>query len=359
MANALRSAARWETLRDLCRLVGCWLKPGDPVSLPGSAGWEPLIEAASAQLVSPALAFALQGRSDVPKRVSDYFDGILYLNRDRNRIFLGGLETALQALNAAAIEPVLLKGAASLASELYPDPAMRILGDVDLLVPEGTGAKAVRALLSCGYEIVDKGVINYREHHHLAPMRDPESGLFIELHVRPLLRKWDCFLPAHSVLEQATPIGFQNGAVRLPTPTHRLIHAIVHDQLSDSNHAARRLDVRQMLELAALIDRYADAIDWRGLQEIFDRNGQRIVLQDTLEILDSLFGVRAPGLAHSSRQAVLALRREVDRSDAQWLFRRIRRDIRKHPFLLFRVFYPPSWTRVLMALRHQLHAERW
>ena len=63
---------RWDILRLLCALIGASLKGDRSLSLPPAMNWQSLIEAASYRLVTPALAFALQGRSELPPAVRDY-----------------------------------------------------------------------------------------------------------------------------------------------------------------------------------------------------------------------------------------------------------------------------------------------
>ena len=46
------------------------------------------------------------------------------------------LDEVKDALNAIGIEPVLLKGAAHLVGGVYPAPSLRVVGDLDVLVPE-------------------------------------------------------------------------------------------------------------------------------------------------------------------------------------------------------------------------------
>jgi hypothetical protein len=354
------SPGRWEIARLLCRLAGGWLTPADYIPLPAGHSWEALIEAASYHLVTPTLAYCLRGRGDVPQPVSEYLDGVFFLNRERNETLVGGLAAALKALNAAGIQPTLLKGIASIASGLYPDPAMRILGDIDLLVQGDEGESAARMLASLGFEAIPSDRVDYGEHHHLAPQRDPVTGMIIELHVRPVLRQWDRLLDAISLREQARPIRFQGSSVLIPSPTHRMIHNIVHNQLSDRNYAGRQLNIRQVLELAALVRRHVEDIDWPAVRRTFETSGQLPVLQDTLEIVESLFGVSARAdMGRSAHRPVPMLQRELDKSDLSWLFERYAQAIMKRPVTLVRAFQPRSWKRIRTALQSRLRSERW
>ncbi len=145
----------------------------------------------------------------------------------------------------------------------------------------------------------------------------------------------------------------------VPSPTHRVIHNIIHNQLSDLNYACHRIDVRQMLELAALIQRHADEIDWPAIRRAFGSNGQAPMLEDTLEIVGSLFGVSTGVITRSPRNPLLALQREVEKSDLSWLFKRYARAIKARPATLLRGFQPRSWSKMLKAIRRDFRAQRW
>ncbi|MER3458636.1 MAG: hypothetical protein C4309_08450, partial [Chloroflexota bacterium] len=54
------------------------------------------------------------------------------------------------ALEAASIPAIVLKGPA-LALTIYPDPALRVIGDLDLLVRREQVEQAMAALHSLGY----------------------------------------------------------------------------------------------------------------------------------------------------------------------------------------------------------------
>lgn len=350
--------ARWDILRLICALIGASLKGDHSLCLPPAVNWQSLIEAASYRLVTPALAFALQRRSEPPPAVRDYLDGVLFLNRDRNRVMLGVLADALRAFNHAGLKPVLLKGGANVVADIYPDSAMRLLGDIDLLLPKGEAAAAAQILQTLGYQPAPNDRVRYSEHHHLVPQRDPVSGVTIELHVEPVLRDWHGMLTAADIFAQAIPLQFQDCAVFLPSPTHRVIHTIVHSELSDGNYALRRLDVRQFMELAALMLRYGPEIEWAAVQRRFETNAQAVVLEDSLAVGAALFGIPE---AHSipADGRLRLLQSAIDRSDVNWLMERVAAAVSLQPILLLRIFYPRSWWRIAKAFRRDLQAERW
>ena len=68
------------------------------------------------------------------------------LNTERNAELLAQLTRVVTRLNAAGIEPVVLKGSAHLATGLWPTPGSRLVSDIDLLVDKGAIGTAFSAL---------------------------------------------------------------------------------------------------------------------------------------------------------------------------------------------------------------------
>ncbi len=86
----------------------------------------------------------------------EYFRAIHAANAARNRGLLAHAAEVVGMLNGIGVEPILLKGAAHLASGLYPDPAVRFMDDIDLLVPDDRALECWLLLLAAGYETCGK-----------------------------------------------------------------------------------------------------------------------------------------------------------------------------------------------------------
>ena len=118
--------------------------------------WPKLLVLASEQLLTPALAAAvlrlhLLGKGN--EELERYFEGVLDLNRERNRLIGAQVRAILGVLNPRGIEPIGLKGIAYLLMELFHDRGERVIGDIDLLVPQDRSGEAVDALIGIGYRL--------------------------------------------------------------------------------------------------------------------------------------------------------------------------------------------------------------
>ncbi len=89
----------------------------------------------------------------------------------------------LTLAQAAGLDPVLLKGI-SVADEFYNPSHQRIMGDVDVLVPDNNASRLSDLLKSSGYTLktVDGIVKTPANHHHLPALLHPQSGVPIEIH---------------------------------------------------------------------------------------------------------------------------------------------------------------------------------
>jgi hypothetical protein len=138
---------------------------------------------------------------------------------------------------------VLIKGPALAAH--YPDPALRPLGDLDLLVPNPT--RVHQALVSAGF-VVDPADTRTRP-HHLPPLRWPGSPLPIELHHNVRAPTWARIPPiGEMVAVAAAGASTVHGMLTLPRAYHALVvaaHAWSHGPL------VRLLD---LLDVAVLVD---------------------------------------------------------------------------------------------------------
>lgn len=133
------------------------------------------------------------------------------------------------ALARAGIDSIALKGA-WLAWHAWPDPALRPLRDLDLLIAEEKVLDARRLLLTLGYvEIGTEGLSaeQWKQRYHQLPPLVSPSGIVVELHHRLWIEDWrtprlpdDVFLRAFADPEYP--------GLRYLDPIDQLLHLAVH-----------------------------------------------------------------------------------------------------------------------------------
>lgn len=102
------------------------------------------------------------------------------------------IEAVVKALNESSIVPGLLKGL-SYSRRYYPEPQLRLMGDVDLLLPGDTLRRAEEKLRSLGFEFrrtALKTSAEWEKSHHGRPLFHPGKRLWIELHTALLPGTW-------------------------------------------------------------------------------------------------------------------------------------------------------------------------
>jgi hypothetical protein len=167
---------------------------------------------------------------------------------------------AIQALDAAGIPTILLKGA-SVARWLYEPEDARAYGDCDLLVPPGEFAAALQTLTTLGFapELEEAEMPSWWREHGLATIRQTD-GTAIDVHRSlPGVQVTDAQLWAVlSARTDAMPVG--DSMANVLTEPGRALHAALH--VAQHRGSARDLDV-----LGRAIDRM-DNEGWRVAAEL-------------------------------------------------------------------------------------------
>ena len=302
---------RWRALLQICG----WLAPQPQALAPaeGEPVWSDIVAVASEHLVTPALSRPLAGILAAPAEAQQYFDIVRGLNAVRNETICEVLEIVLRALNRIDVQPVLLKGAAMLASGLYRDPAERIIGDIDLLIPASRLAAAASALRQNGFApentMGEKRWIAPSSHErHLAPLLHADTGAGVELHRELFGKRYQALLPAAEMLAGSVMQQWRGADIRMPAPTHLVMHNIVHDQLHHGAPGARRFHLRSARELVLLASRAQGSLDWRCLEARFLQTGHDRVLREQASICHALLGAELPVAGVDPDKALAELR---------------------------------------------------
>lgn len=159
-------------------------------SASAATDWRAVCWLAGAHLVTPTLAGALQRKGvldRLPEEAREYLTTLQALNWERNALLREQLAAMTRALNGIGIEPILLKGAVALTAAAYPGAADRVLGDLDIVVPEARLTEAAVAIERLGYQQVAEGVALAGERegkHHSPPLVHPDFPVVLELHRR-------------------------------------------------------------------------------------------------------------------------------------------------------------------------------
>ena len=271
--------------------------------------WTELIALAHEYRVSSAVAAGLSeaGVSDLLlKDAAVYFASTATHCRQRSKQIRSQAIDVAQILNAIGVTPLFMKGGAHLSAGLYPDPGMRQMADLDILVPAERIDDCVAVLGRNGITRAGDH-IHPRAHHH-QPLVRSDYPLPIELHHEVLAYPNEDFLPAGEMRETCTVLVLRGARIAVPSPTCAAIHAIAHAQLTDLDYVYGRFDLRGLLDLALLTHARGDALDWDSVCQRFDDHGKQTALGYQLSCAADLMGlfVQPPSQISKTSQLLYA-----------------------------------------------------
>ncbi len=155
--------------------------------------------------------------------------GSYYKTAARNAVLFSELERILEAFEEAGIPVIVLKGAAFLlehqddmAQTLYPDPGLRPMGDLDLLVKHDDAPKVVNLLMVQQYKPL------YVTSHHVGFAKPNNKNVVIELHYEIPIEKENRTLISAKWFWKETEQKNENQSIFSLTPIAQFIYLLGH-----------------------------------------------------------------------------------------------------------------------------------
>jgi hypothetical protein len=263
MATADFSPGRAADFIRLC-LVAAWQPEalGQAQALcqtPGFA-WDAVAGLAAYEEAAPLLYVALRGQPWAPAPFVEALRLAYIQTGTRNTFYLAELEKALNALAAAGIPTLVLKGAA-LVERVYADAGLRPMVDLDLLLHAGDAPAACALLAAQGFhppEVEPAAGLTLAFENELMLLKRGPIAVALELH-------WSLFdspfyqhrLPLAWFWQSALPARIGATPARILGPEAELLHLCGHLAL---HHAGQGLLWQH--DIAAVIVHTQDRLDW-------------------------------------------------------------------------------------------------
>jgi hypothetical protein len=240
--------------------------------LRGFTEWKELPAQAEAHGMAPLLWHHLRNaRVQVPEETARILRGLYLRHRVNNQIHARVLMEILGILGEAGIQPQVLKGLA-LAYQYYPDPALRPVSDIDLLVRQCDFIPALKLLSEAGFDLplpspskrIPKSIGGF------SPTRDG-IRVMVELHYydpqgrAPDGSPDDEFAGFDSA---PVPVTMDEGIFYTSTPLETLLYLSRHlaRHLLETT-AERPLQLKWVADIISLVERHAGSLDWSSLQQ--------------------------------------------------------------------------------------------
>lgn len=225
--------------------------------------WNGFVKLGSDNLVLPALYLKLQKHQltgYLPDELNVYLQGVLQLNRERNRKVLQQAGYVKDTLQTAGIECLFMKGTGHMLDELYSDIGERMVYDVDILVGEGQMMKAAEILRKEGFITQKKfnpRAMESTMHYPILLRRDLVAG--VEVHRMAVQYLYQKKFTATHILEYKVPASSDKEFMVMQM-RDRIIHNFLHAQLMHNGHYHADVSLRNLYDLL-LLSRKEDALD--------------------------------------------------------------------------------------------------
>jgi hypothetical protein len=254
------------------------------------------------------LAERIPSGAGQPRNIFVALEDAFLTNSSRNkRIQVQAIE-AISALNAAGVEPGVLKGARLLLAGNSAFMRERCLRDIDLVVPRAAWPTAEAAMRALGYQGGAGAPDGF--HQEASFFRDGDVAS-IDLHIAPLTLHESTLLPDYLTAGgfwDRSAVAERNGVRFRQLPAgENLVHAILHTEVADLNFAAGDWALRYLYETAVISRDPAGAVDWPVLRALDDTTFG-LPLKAHLHAARRLFGAALPGDAASLRVRAQFLR---------------------------------------------------
>lgn len=292
----------------LATLAGLLRLDGNRTGLAEDTDWIAVLALANAHFLGPALAAVLAtipSREMLPDDLRAYLKLLYRGNLRRNLHLRRQAGEIAAAFNRAGLPLMVLKGGAGLLAGDIRSSAIRMIFDLDLLVPRPALSQAAALLEDIGYRAVRRYPTGHNAYGDF--VRAGAAGA-IDLHGDIIDAPW--LMPAAEVWRDARRIELPEGHVLVPSPTNRILHNLLHGQVHHIGRYYRgSADLRQLHDFSVLARQQASELDWPALASHLDGWKLGGVLQFWLLAAHRLFGLDWPLAAPPGRMAEWQLRR--------------------------------------------------
>jgi hypothetical protein len=259
--------------------------------VPKHADWMSLLGLANETLTTTALMdLVTRFKDQIPGDVCLYVREMFERNVVRNDRLAAQLTETVAAINDRGVTPVLLKGAAMLATAARPHWGSRLMSDLDIMVWPDQIEPTLDGLFASGYN-----------EHFLTPpdagkwymeLRRPSDVGMVDLH-RQLPGPAFFYRPSGDAKQHCRMVRIGRGRAYIPSATYQALILTIHDQFQDSDYWIGNIDVRHLIELRDLAIS-PEGIDWEMLAALTPGKLARNALETQLVALFCLLGVDVP-----------------------------------------------------------------
>ena len=237
--------------------------------------WPATLMLARWQGIAPRLARSLVVSgvaATVPHHVGEELQAAYLRTMARNLVLRRELARVVDELGRHHIDVLLLKGAA-LVPEVHHDPGVRPMDDLDLLVHREDLTLADQVIRDLGYVASASAPVALAHPssdpdaslpHHLAALVREDGNVTIELHHKLGDSCSPLDFDVAGLWDRAVPCTVGERTCLRPSNEDLLAHVCLHF-LVDRVRLFSRRALAQLADIAAILDTFADALEWATL----------------------------------------------------------------------------------------------
>jgi hypothetical protein len=221
--------------------------------------WREMYACAAYQNVEPLLFFHLKEKGleqALPKDVHQEMQQAYHKNSARN-LRLYELGQILVRLNLSRLPAIILKGA-YLAAFIYPNPALRSMVDMDILMRPEDITPALEALKALGYGHMLPPWANVDFH---AILSAPGCTTRLEMHWDLTTTNDNYQIPAAELCARAVAITIGGAQALALSPEDLILHLCAHTSVK---HLFMQ-GVRSLCDIDRCVRCFSDALDWEQI----------------------------------------------------------------------------------------------
>jgi hypothetical protein len=302
--------------------------------------WPEVLRQAERQGMGPLLHLHLTAAGCLlPGDIQRSLKVLVRIHGHQARVRQRLLQELLIRLTTEGLSPLVIKGAA-LGHTLYPDPALRPMRDIDLLLAPDQAVRAQQVALSAGFD--RHGTPTPDDHYHLPPLVKTVEGMkvCIEIH-RALYPDCPPYYPQtdfERLLDGSA--SFACGEVCCSTlgTEEMLSHLYHHGFRMPLSYEPYKLI--NAADLIGFVEMHADELDWPRLRR---EQPQLCAALAMLQHLAPWDPERVPAGIIDPREATRRRRPLPYRGWPQRKIRQLKHDNLSIAAILKETFLPPLW----------------
>lgn len=293
----------------VCRLLEALWDPHE-LPAPASIPWPEVLRLVGPSNVASVVhAVTREMRTTLPDAARETLEQAYYRTVAANTLCLHQLTQLREGLSTLGTPLLLLKGAA-LAQALYPEPALRLIGDIDVAVPlEGVPA-CREALLAMGYtpgqvEEHPGSLLAHSNQELFLPPAPYRTTVEVHWHILDVpyyLRR----VPMGWFWEHTESLEIAGGAFRVLDAEANLLYLPAHLAL---HH--RFWGWHSLLDLALLVVQNQGRLDWERIGAAAQSFELLEVLRATLDRLEACWPALPLGEARRSLKGLVPSRMDA------------------------------------------------